>query len=445
MALPRILPSLLLLMLLLSSGIIKIKVAHSFTNQPSTSMSTSTSTSLFQKRSSPTRQTLFMSLENNKDDTKIASSSSSSSSPTSTPTSSSCYDTTPQGRLHRSEQIEKIQGVWWTSEQKDQLVEIKSSYAIFDAPQKSYISSTSSISSMKPPAAVVYPLGGTEEIVTLRTFKLAHTTCTTCTSASADHDDPVVAAVVIPQWISSPTSKVSVQQRGGGGGGTAAASSSSSSTFLWERCKHPEEYWKSGQVIQGYEESLIALLASEGPHWSASPVDVLRACIQGVQGDNMELVSSMCRFSLKSSPSLSSSSSTTSVNIGRRNINSNSEAVIGLSNYFASTKGVPSWSIVKCHYFFPDVCTLRVKIGTATTSGSNNSSSDGNKSFEFCLSREKKKKMKKANRTTKASESESSPSNKLHPSLLFDSIMDVELLVNGKTWAIDHIHACSSC
>lgn len=383
-----------------------------------------------------------MSLENNKDDTKITSSSSSSN-----------YATTPpQGRLHhRSEQIEKIQGVWWTNEQKDQLVEIKSSYAIFDAPQKSYISS-------KPPAAVVYPLGGTEEIVTLRTFKLlaAHTS-TTC------NNDPDVV-VDVPQWISSPTSKVSVQQREGGG--ISAAVASSSSTFPWERCKDPEKYWKSSQVIQGYEESLTALLASEGPHWSASPVDILRACIQGLQcGNNMELVSSLCRFSLKPSPSLSSSSSstsstTTSVNIGRRNsnINSNSEAVIGLSNYFATTKGVvvPSWSIVKCHYFSPDVCTLRVKIGTAinTISGTsnNNHSSDGtSSSFDFCLSREKKKKTKNANRTAIATESESSSpsssssSNKLPPSLLFDSIMDVELLVNGKTWAIDHIHACSSC
>ena len=357
-----------------------------------------------------------MALEHSKDETD--STSSLSQLPTSSPSPSQSTPPplpyTAQQRPHRTEQIERIQGVWWTSENREQLVEIKSSYAIFDAPQKSYVSTTSAM-----PPAVAYPLGGTEDIVTLRTFKMVVPT-------------PSEENAVVPEWIPSPTSKVSVQRGGGSAIGTTGqrVSPSYSSTFQWERCTDPESRWKSDRVVQGFEANLTTLLASEGPHWSASPVDVVRACIEGLQSNNQGLVHSLCRFSWEVASTSSSSSS--SVNIGRKGMDD--EALESVSDYFASADGISSWSIIKSHYFSPDVCTLGVKIATA--------GSDTNVLFfELCLSREDTKHEK--NESSETLSSSFDDDEKLPPSLLFNSIMDVELLVNGKTWVVDHICACS--
>jgi hypothetical protein len=318
-----------------------------------------------------------------------------------------------------------MQGVWWTSEQKDQLVEIRSSYAIFDAFQNTYVSTTSPM-----PPAVAYPLGGTDDIVTLRTFKLL------VPRTNNNVDD------ITPQWVPSPTSKVSVHRGGGTAIGTESpsiqtVSPTSTTSFGWERCTNPETCWKSDRVVQGYEESLTTLLASEGPHWSASPVDVLRTIMKGVQSDNSDLVDSLCRFSIDSPPKAAVSAGP-GVNIGRKN--SNRDALLSISEYFdEATGGVSSWSIIKCHYFSLDVCTLRVSISNPSNENKNNSSASASssKTFEFCLSRETKKPDRPSNNRR------SSGKNKMPASHLFNSIMDVELLVNGKTWAIDHVHACS--
>jgi hypothetical protein len=306
--------------------------------------------------------------------------------------------------------------VWWTSEERDQLVEIRSSYAIFDALQQSYVSTTSPM-----PPAVAYPLGGTDDIVTLRTFKLA------VPHENNDDDGDDGEGIEVPQWISSPTSKVSVHRGGGTAIGTEspsiqAVTPTPSTSFLWERCTNPDECWKSDRVIQGYEQSLTTLLASEGPHWSASPVDVLRACLKGVRDDDYDLVDSLCRFLDDSQQA-----STSGVNIGRKN--SNSEALLSIS--YAFEKGASSWSIIKCHYFSPDVCTLKVSIGSACDENET-------KTFEFCLSRERKKPRRASDH-----DDDDYDDNKMPASHLFNSIMDVELLVNGKTWAVDHIHACT--
>lgn len=380
---------------------------------------------------------LFASSEHPKDDMDVASSSSSPQSipqppQKSSPSPSPSSHIMQLQRPHRTKQIERIQGVWWTSEQKDQLVEIKSSYAIFDAPQKSYVSSTSPL-----PPAVAYPLGGTDDIVTLRTFKLG---VVANNEGSKDGDDETT---VVPEWIASPTSRVSVQQQQGTTSSTSSSSTllgtepptNAPTTFLWERCSDPQDHWKSDRVVQGYEESLTTLLASEGPHWSASPVDVLRACIQGVQCDDMDLVFSLCRFVLGPSPRASERNRE-----GRNNSNKNREALLALSNYFARADGVSSWSIVKSHYFSPDVCTLRVAFSGIASRDNDHSCP----SFEFCLARDARKKNNNNNSNTcRSSSSSSSSRNKLPASLLFNSIMDVELLVKGKTWAIDHIIICS--
>ena len=390
---------------------------------------------------------ICMSLENFKDDIDVSSSSTSSESsqqqslsPESTPKSSSSSSSSsfttqqqqqPQ-RPYRTKQIERMQGVWWTSEQKDQLVEIRSSYAIFDAFQNTYVSTTSQM-----PPAVAYPLGGTDDIVTLRTFKLL-----VPTPIPSDLKNSNDANEIAPQWVPSPTSKVSVQRGGGTAIGTESpsiqtVSPTSTTSFGWERCTNPETSWKSDRVVQGYEESLTTLLASEGPHWSASPVDVLRTIMKGVESDNSDLVDSLCRFSIDSPPKEAVSAGS-GVNIGRKN--SNRDALLSISEYFdEATGGVSSWSIIKCHYFSSDVCTLRVSISNPSDENKKNSTTSAisSKAFEFCLSRETKKPDRPSNNR------KSSGNNKMPASHLFNSIMDVELLVNGKTWAIDHVHTCS--
>mmetsp|Transcript_14719 Transcript_14719/g.30444 ORF Transcript_14719/g.30444 Transcript_14719/m.30444 type:complete len:413 (-) Transcript_14719:284-1522(-) len=407
----RVLPHLLLLVLW---GPPWLKGSNAFTNYSPVRESSNGGKS--------SNSVKFMSGEHSKDETDCTSSLSQSQTPPSSSPSPSQSTPPPlpytaQQRPRRTEQIERIQGVWWTSENREQLVEIKSSYAIFDAPQKSYVSTTSAM-----PPAVAYPLGGTEDIVTLRTFKMEVPT-------------PSEDNAVVPEWIPSPTSKVSVQRGGGSAIGTTGqrVSPCYSSTFQWERCTDPENCWKSDRVVQGYEANLTTLLASEGPHWSASPVDVVRACIEGLQSNNQGLVHSLCRFSwgVASTSSSSSSSSSSSVNIGRKGMDN--EALESVSDYFASADGPSSWSIVKSHYFSPDVCTLGVKIATA-------GSDTNGPSFEFCLSREDTKHKK---RESSESSSLLDYGEKLPPSLLFNSVMDVELLVNGKTWVIDHICACS--
>ena len=386
---------------------------HAFVNRQSSSIRNSL------RRGCPRNSGKCMTLDNFKDDIDRSSSSCSELQSPSTPKSSYQYSAPSisgssletQQRPHRTQQIESIQGVWWTSEEKDQLVEIRSGYAIFDVMQKTYVSSTSPM-----PPAVAYPLGGTNDIVTLRTFKL-------------EVPIPSENGEVACQWVPSPTSKVSVQR----GGGTAIGvespsvqmvSPTSSTSFLWERCTNPQEFWKSDRVVQGYEESLTTLLSSEGPHWSASPVDVLRACMRGIQSDDMDSVDALCRFA-GPLPALAMEGGAT---IGREH--SNNDALNSISEYFKSTGGVSTYSIVNCHYYSPDVCTLRIKI-------SNPNNNENHKTFEFCLSRKKRK----PDRTSE--ERESSSDNKVPAVDLFDSIMDVDLLVNGKTWAIDHINACS--
>lgn len=365
------------------------------------------STQKFLSRVCPSNSAICMSLENFKDDIDVTSSSESppSCKPESSEESSSESSFETQQRPHRTQQIESMQGVWWTTEQKEQLVEIRSSYAIFDALQNTYVSSTSPM-----PPAVAYPLGGTDDILTLRTFKL----------------DASKSTKRSLQWIASPTSKVSVQR----GGGTAIGiespsiqmvSPTSTTSLAWKRCTNPDEFWKSDKVVQGHEECLGNLLESEGPHWSASPVDVLRTCLKGIQSNDRDLVDSLCRFSDLSPSSV--------VNIGREiRQKNNSEALHSISKYFDISGGVSIWSVVGCHYCSPDACTLKVSIANQ---------GDENKTFEFCLSRETKK-------PDRTSDDDTDPSdNKMPASNLFNSIMDVELLVNGKTWAIDHIHACS--
>lgn len=222
-----------------------------------------------------------------------------------------------QQRLHRTDQIERLQGIWWTSDQQDQLVHINSSYAIFDNHQMQETSS--------PP--VMYALGGTDDIVTLRTFKLS----------SFENNSS-------PQWVSSPVSKAntSMQRR--------------QVVDTWERCLDVEKYWKSdfddpkGVIVPGYEESLALLLMAGGSHWSSSPVDIVRACIKGAQSNNARLMSSSVVESA-----------------------SNKRGIVALSNCAASTT---AWSIVKCSHFSPDVCVIQVSIGESF------------RKFQFCLSRD---------------------------------------------------------
>mmetsp|Transcript_14307 Transcript_14307/g.33307 ORF Transcript_14307/g.33307 Transcript_14307/m.33307 type:complete len:420 (-) Transcript_14307:176-1435(-) len=380
----------------------------------------------------PTNTEMHMSLDNFKDDIDISSSENDSQPPSSTheEESSPMGSFSTQQRPNRIEQINNIQGVWWTSERKDQLVEIRSSYAIFDVMQNTYVSSTSPM-----PPAVAWPLGGTDDIVTLRTFKLS--------LPSLSHYGDW-----IPEWIASPTSKVSVQR----GGGTAIGIESPSvqtvsptptTSLTWIRCDNPDECWRSDRVVQGYEErSLTTLECSEGPHWSASPVDILRACMKGVMSgdysrDGDDLVNCLCRFS-ELPEAVAAVAASGAVNIGRKH--SNQEALLSIAEQFKRCRGSttqPQWSIVKCHYFSPDVCTLRVDIRSIADDENVNET----KSFEFCLSRETKK---PGRATAEDSESSSGTNRSKAPAMhLFNSIMDVELLVSGKTWAIDHIHACS--
>ena len=381
----------------------------------------------------PTNTAMQMSLDNFKDDIDISSSEEESLPTSSTPDEESSLmgSFSIQQRPHRIEQIDNIQGVWWTSEPKDQLVEIRSSYAIFDVMQKTYVSSTSPM-----PPAVAYPLGGTDDIVTLRTFKLAVPL-------------PLHNGDWIPEWIASPTSKVTVQR----GGGTAigiespsvqTVSPTPSTSLTWIRCDNPDEFWRSDRVVQGYDErSLITLESSGGPHWSASPVDVIRACMKGAMSNDYpsggnDLVNSICRFP-ELTEAAAAVAASESVNIGRKQ--SNQEALRSIAEQFQRCSGSstkPKWSIVKCHYFSPDMCTLRVELRSiADNDGVNETNA-----FEFCLSRGTKKPERAADEDCERSSSGRN-SSKMPASHLFNSIMDVQLLVSGKTWAIDHIHACS--
>lgn len=281
--------------------------------------------------------------------------------------------------LRRTEQIEKLQGTWWTSERKQQLVQINSSYAIFDcAPQCTSRKGTQ--------RAVMYPLGGTDEIVTLRTFKL-------------------VSTYPIPQWAPSPTSKENSKKHQYNVNKKEEKSnkkdSSSSNSFCWELCANPEKYWKSNRnqaPIPGYEESLSNLIQSGGPIWSSSPVDIVRACIKGVQSGNIDLVSSVCRFQ-----PLSKS----------RHSRSNQKSRMALFDFAT----ISSWSIARYHHYSPDVCTLHIKIDEK--GGAELKS----QYYEFRMSRD----------------DDRGADSKLPPSLSFDSVLDIKLCVEGKVWRIDNI------
>lgn len=267
-------------------------------------------------------------------------------------------------RMHRTEQIEMLQGVWWTSDTRDQLVRITSSYAIFDAPQ-SHESS--------PP--VMYPFGGTDEIVTLRTFKLD--------TASLSGDDKRYSSLS-PNWISSPISKVRASS-------SDSQLSTPTSSATWERCTNIETHWQSKQngFIPGYEASLTTLIMSGGSHWSSSPVDIVRACISifkgGAQGGHLSLSSLVVESE------------------------SNKREMAILPNVLSTSS---SLHIVKYHHFSPDVCTVLVQIS-------------GNKlrNFQFCLSRDKQRVVE----------------SKLPTSLLYDSVADIELCAKGKVWMVDHV------
>uniref|UniRef100_A0A7S3Q9B8 Uncharacterized protein n=1 Tax=Chaetoceros debilis TaxID=122233 RepID=A0A7S3Q9B8_9STRA len=399
---------------------------------------------------------------------------------TSASTSSSSSSTSR--RPHRTEQIEKLQGIWWTSEQKDQLVQINSSYATFDAPQRKQGTSTSTNNTgtnTASPPAVVYPLGGTDEIVTLRTFKLLpSSTSTTSKSRSRrssrnnhphhhhhdyhhHHDDNNGDGDgdISPQWISSPVSQDQASRQ------EHAMKISSCST--WERCTDPQRYWMSerqqphsrSHVIPGYEPSLITLMMNGGPHWSSSPVDVVRACIKGVQIEDFELLSSLHQYYYHYDVS-----DVNSVNVnnpisigaekgqGRGGKGMGMGMGMGMVTLLTNFTSISSWSIVKYHHYSPDVCIVHVELQNNSNhkqSGSggggihsNHHHGHGNDDqrsqsqsqtqtcctrtcFEFCLSRD----MQGARRESK-----------LPPSLLFDSMTDIELCVKGKVWAIDHVH-----
>lgn len=260
-----------------------------------------------------------------------------------------------QSRLNRIEQIGKLQGVWWTSEKKEQLVEINSSYAIFDAPQNIPDAADTSH------PAILYPLGGSDDIVTLRSSKL-------------------VQLSPIPQWASSPTSR------------------NKGIISSWKKCIDPEKYWKTNvkKSIPGYEEALVNLLFG-GRHWSSSPVDVVRAFIMGCQSNyfrkNTETFLALCRCRSFENP----------------------------SQFYT----VSSWSIVKSKFFSQDVCVIAVKVSD-------------DKYFDFCLTREY------ATRSSDEKNQPHEPKSKLPPSMLYASVMDVELCLSGKSWVIDHIQE-SSC
>jgi hypothetical protein len=174
---------------------------------------------------------------------------------------------------------------------------------------------------------------------------------------------------IAPRWVPSPTSKVSVQRGGGTAIGTESpsiqmVSPTSTTSFVWERCMNAETCWKLDRVVQSYEESLTTLLASVGPHWDREPI------MKGVQSDNSDLVDSLCRFS--NPPKAVSGSG---VNIGRKN--SNSDALRSISECFeATTGGVSSWCIARCHYFSPNVCTLCVSISNNPSDENKNNTSN---------------------------------------------------------------------
>lgn len=269
-------------------------------------------------------------------------------------------------RLHRIDQIEQLQGVWWTCNKEEQLVEIKSSYATFDAPQD-IPQAAEKIASSYP--AIVYPLGGSDDIVTLRSLKL-------------------VQLSPVPQWSSSPTS-----------------STRSATTTSWKKCTNPKKYWKTNikKSILGYEHSLINLLLG-GRHWSSSPVDVVRACIIGCQKndeyfrENQNVLLALCR------------------------------SYETLSRHFSSSSGSvsTSWSIVKSQFYSQDVCVIGVQMSNGTY-------------LDFCLTREKNASARGGDEKNQFV-SEEVKSTKLPPSMLFNSMMDVELCVSGKSWIIDHVH-----
>jgi len=248
----------------------------------------------------------------------------------------------------RSEQIKKIQGIWWTSPERNQLVEINSSYAIFDIPNAFQDSNS---------PAILYPLGGTNEVVTLRTCKLLSTSPTL-------------------QWSSSPTSK------------------HQETISCWEKCANPDEHWKSDcqKIIPGYEKALVNYICG-GPVWHASPVDVVRSCIRCVQNQkekadidaNVEILEALC--------------------------NEGSNSCIKQITELGS---IMMWSIVKCNFQSPDICTLLVKI----------SCGEIDQFIYFCLSRVKRS---------------AEYTSKLPTSLIYNTPMDIDLYLNGKVWMLEKI------
>ncbi len=285
----------------------------------------------------------------------------------------------------RIQQIEKIQGTWWTSEKKDQLVEIHSSYAIFDSPNPNA-------------PAIMYPLGGTDSIVTLRTCKLVSTT-------------------PIPQWSSSPTSKVHNRD----GGGVLSVPNIS----VWEKCSNPAQYWKSNRqkIIPGYEVALVNLM-SGGPLWSASPVDVVRASIKCFQE---------CADKTKDRDAHSHSDAAFETLLSICKCQKSID--LGLSHFTLTTSS--SWSIIKCQYYSPDVCILYVRISDNKGEGEQQ-----DHLFSFCLSRENRQSISRNGHEDEHTHP-SFYSSKLPPSLQYDTPMDIELCVQGKVWMLDHIRrAC---
>jgi len=237
----------------------------------------------------------------------------------------------------RIDQIEKLQGVWWTSNKREQLVNITSSFTIFDS----------------SPMRVMYPFGGTSSIVTLRTFKLAQINKDTAC------------------WTSSPLSKTAQQHDTGQLDLLGADLPQAPTQQYWTRCTKKDEQmnWRSdgrNPVIPGFEQSLSSFMVMGGPNWSSSPADIVLACIKGAQYNKLDFVSSCL--------------SSTNLNEKRRYCSI-------LSEKFGTDDGIASsWSIIKYHHFSSDVCTFTIKVDA----GSEKQQQREQQLLQFCLSRQKK-------------------------------------------------------
>ena len=182
-------------------------------------------------------------------------------------------------------------------------------------------------------------------------------------------------------------------------------------------------------------------------------MDVVRACIKGVQIEDFELLSSLHQYHHYD---VSDVNVNNPISIGaekgqgRGGKGMGMGMGMGMVTLLTNFTSISSWSIVKYHHYSPDVCIVHVELKNSNhkQSGSGGMHSnhhhghgtDDQRSqsqsqtqtcctrtrtcFEFCLSREREGARRES---------------KLPPSLLFDSMTDIELCVKGKVWAIDHV------